>query len=144
MSTDATNHEHRFSVRSFTLVAAVVLLTLLVIYLSGFAAYVYLSGGPSGIHQRSVTRSLAEWEQEHRSVSSHEDAIRTANMLEYAQQYYVPGGEYRSTPEIEAALQMQRRETIEAFVKALRDYTGEDFGTDSAQWLKYLHDQTTE
>lgn len=144
MSFDVIRYAQRFSVRRLALFALAVLLTALVAYVISGIAYIYNSGGPVGIHQRNVTRELTEWKQTYGKVSSHHEAIRTAEMLEYVQSYYVPAEGYRSTPEIEAAQQIQRRETTDTFIEVLRDYTGKDFGTDSAQWLNYLHGQSTE
>jgi hypothetical protein len=121
-----------------------VLLSILAICLIGYVFFGIVSNHAVGVHQRSVTRSLAEWKQEYGNISSHRDAIRTAEMLEYVQRYYVPAEGYRSSPEIETALQMQRQETVESFVAALRRFSGKDFGTDSGQWLKYLSVQKTE
>ena len=101
-------------------------------------AGVALPGYFVGIHQQSVTASLAEWGSEYRNIESQHDAIRTAEMLEYVQHHYIPGEGYRSTPEIEEELQSQRQDTIDTFVTALRAYTGEDFGTDSASWIAHL------
>jgi len=102
--------------------------------LAGLPAYVV------GIHQRSVTHSLAEWEREYSDISSLRDAIRAAEMLSYAQDYYRAAEGYRSTPPIEAALEAQRADTVHSIVAALRDHTGKDFETDAAQWLAYLLD----
>ncbi len=90
------------------------------------------------VHQRDVTRALAEWQTEYSRILSPQDAIRTAEMLAYVQGYYVPANGYRGTPETEAALQSQRKATIDCFVEALHTYTGEDFGADSEKWLEYL------
>lgn len=91
-----------------------------------------------GVHQRSVTQSLSEWKTEYSTIESQHDAVRTAEMLEYVQSYYLPSEGYRSTPEIESSLQSQRQVTIDAFVAALRKYTHEDFGADSAKWLGHI------
>ena len=130
--------------RRLTLTAGLVLLTILAFCLICYVVFGIVSDHAVGIHQRSVTRSLAEWKQDYGNVSSHHDAIRTTEMLEYVQRYHVPAEGYNSSPEIETALQMQRQETVEAFVAALRRFTGKDFGTDSGQWLKYLSVQKTE
>ena len=97
-----------------------------------------------GIHQRSVTRELANWQTEYSSIESPQDAERTAEMLEYVQRYYVPGEGYHSTPEIEAELQNQRRDTVDSFVTSLSEYTGKDFGTDSEKWLTFLRSSRSE
>jgi hypothetical protein len=113
--------------------AAIVILPLAFVWaLAAFPQYV------SGVHQRGVTRELAQWRTEYSAIATRHDAVRTAEMLEYVQHYYVPGQGYRSTPEIEAALQSQRQDTIGAFVAALRAYTGADCGSDTAKWLEYL------
>lgn len=91
-----------------------------------------------GVHQRSVTQSLAEWKTEYSTIQSQYDAVRTVEMLDYVQTYYVPGDGYRSTPNVESALEFQRKDTIDAFVSALRNYTNEDFGTNSVKWLEHL------
>lgn len=88
-------------------------------------------------HQRSVTRSLAQWEAEYGRVRSWTEADRAIGMLEYVQWYYVPGPGYRSDPQTEAALEAQRARTVAAIVAALRDFTGEDFGTDAARWRQW-------
>ena len=90
------------------------------------------------VHQRGVTQELAKWNTEYSSIESHYDAVRTAEMLGYVQRYYVPGEGYRGTPRIEDALQLQRQDTIDSLVASLRDFTGEDYGTDSDKWLTFL------
>jgi hypothetical protein len=57
-----------------------------------------------GIHQKSVTRSLADWEKDYGRVGSWNEADRAIGMLEYVQRYYVPGPGYRSSPQVEEAL----------------------------------------
>jgi hypothetical protein len=119
------------------LIPAVLLVLAIVIW-----AAVTLPAHMVGVYQRSVTQSLLEWKTEYSTIESQHDAVRTAEMLEYVQWYYVPGDGYRSTPEIEAVVQSQRQDTIDAFVAALRNYTNEDFGTDSAKWLAHLESST--
>jgi hypothetical protein len=92
-------------------------------------------------HQRSVTRSLADWAAEHGTVNSWAEADRAIGMLEYVQWYYVPGPGYRSDPETEAALEAQRARTVAAIVAALRAFTGADFGTDAAAWRAWRQRQ---
>ncbi len=91
----------------------------------------------TGIHQQSVTRSLAEWEKEYRQIHNLEDARRSIDMLEYVQSYYLPGPGYRSDKKTEAKLNAQRAQTVHAIVSALREFTGEDFGPDAAKWQKW-------
>lgn len=97
-----------------------------------------LSNYMVGIHQRSVTQSLMDWKVKYSNIETHRDAVRTAEMLGYVQEYYVPAEGYGSTSEIEAALESQRQETIDAFISSLRAFTNEDFGNDSKKWLAYL------
>src|SRR4051794_8629011 len=66
------------------------------------------------IHQRSVTRSLAEWEAEYGRVQTWPEADRAIGMLEYVQWYYVPAPGYHSDPDTEAVLQAQRARTVAA------------------------------
>ena len=114
--------------------------TLLLVFGAGIAwGVAVLPAYFVGSHQRDVTRTLAEWKAEYSGISSHGDAVRTAEMLEYVQGYYVVGEGYRSRPHVEDALKVQRQETVDSFVTALQAYTNQDFGTDSAKWLDYLN-----
>lgn len=94
--------------------------------------------GPASIHMRSVKNELADWEQEHRTIRDWRQAWQAAGMLEYVRVYYVPGEGYRSTPEYETELAAQRDRTLSAIVTGLREYTGQDFGTDAAEWKEWL------
>ena len=87
-----------------------------------------------GVHQRSVTRSLAAWEVEYSQVRNDAEADRAIDMLEYVQDYYVPGPGYHSDARTEAALETQRARTVDAIVTALREFSGQDFGADAAKW----------
>lgn len=95
-----------------------------------------------GVHKRNVMLELSDWKSEYSKIKSQHDAVRTAEMLEYAQSYYLPGEGYRSSDTIESALHTQRQETIDAFVLSLREYTKKDFGDDSEKWLTYLRSST--
>jgi hypothetical protein len=86
------------------------------------------------VHQRSVTRELAEWAEEYRLVRTWAEADRGINMLEYVQWYYVPAEGYRSDPSTEAALETQRTATVNSIVAGLREFTGQDFGSDLTKW----------
>jgi hypothetical protein len=55
-------------------------------------------------------------------------------MLEYVQHYCVPGPGYHSDEKTEAKLEFQRVRTLKAIVAALKEFTGQDFGTDVEQW----------
>jgi hypothetical protein len=94
-----------------------------------------------GIHVRSVTRSLAMWEKEYEHVDDWQEADRAIGMLQYVRGYYVPGPGYHSDAQTEAALEAQRARTLAAIAEALRDFTGEDFGTDAARWRAWRQKQ---
>lgn len=116
------------------------LIAVLVLVLIGalWAAVDVFSTRIPGAHQRSVTRELAAWAVEYGVIQSHDDAVRTAEMLGYVQHYYVVQDGCRSTADIEAALESQREETVAALIAALREYSGADFGADSDKWLAHL------
>ena len=94
-----------------------------------------------GFHQKSVTRELAAWEQDEARVTSWDEADHAIGMLGYVQNYYVPGPGYRSDPQIEAALDSQRARTLAAIASALREFTGQDFGTDAERWRAWWLEQ---
>jgi hypothetical protein len=87
-----------------------------------------------GVHQRAITRELADWAVEYRQVRNEREVDRAIDMLEYVQRYYVPGRGYCSDARTEAALEDQRAETVEAVVAGLQEFTGQDFGADVARW----------
>jgi hypothetical protein len=91
-----------------------------------------------GIHQRSTTNSLADWEREYGQVHTWEEAQRAIDILEYVQRYYVPGKGYRSDQKTEAKLEAQRARTVQAIVAALKEFTGQDFGADAEQWREWV------
>jgi hypothetical protein len=91
----------------------------------------------AGVHQRSVTRSLAEWDTEYASVTNDASAIAAAEMVGYISHYYVPGPGYRGPADVEAALERQRADTVQHLVDALQHYTGLDYGTNTQQWAKW-------
>lgn len=92
------------------------------------------------IHQENVKRELIAWRGEHGEVTNWREAGRTAGMLEYIQNYYVAGGGYRGTRRSDELLEAERARTSDAFVAALQRFTGEDFGTDAAQWRAYIRE----
>jgi hypothetical protein len=94
-----------------------------------------------GLHQKSITRELAAWEQDEARVTNWDEADHAIGMLEYVQNYYVPGPGYRSNPQTEAALESQRARTLAAIAVALREFTGEDFGTDAERWRAWRNEQ---
>ena len=90
-----------------------------------------------GVHQKSVTRSLAAWCVEDARITNDASAIHAAEMVGYIASYYVPGSGYRGPLEIEAALEKQRRESIERIVDSLARYTGLDYGTNVKRWTEW-------
>lgn len=90
-----------------------------------------------GFHQKSVTRSLADWGRETATITNDASAIHAAEMIGYMSSYYVPGPGYRGPDETEAALEQQRRESIELVVAALQRYTGLDYGADPERWIEW-------
>jgi hypothetical protein len=73
-------------------------------------------------HQQSTTREIAAWGQEFSRIHNPNDAARAAEMVEYIRNYYVVSDGYRSDTDADAALENQRRETIERINAALRKY----------------------
>jgi hypothetical protein len=91
----------------------------------------------TGIHHRSVTRSLAEWRMEYGSITNDAFAVTAGEMVGYIPRYYVPGPGYRSSVEIEAALERQRADTLRHLIDALQQYTGLDYGTNTQKWEQW-------
>lgn len=90
-----------------------------------------------GFHQRSVTRSLAAWAPEAATITNDVSAVHAAEMVGYMSHYYVPGEGYRGPAAVEAALEAQRRKSIDLVVASLQRYTGLDYGTNVEQWTKW-------
>jgi len=119
---------------------------LVVAFLAGIAVVVPCAGvawrlievGPAGIHQISVTKEMAGWEQEYRTVHDWRQAWKAAGMLGYTRTYYVPGPGYRGSVQTEAELEAQRERTLAAIAAGLREFTGQDFATDAAKWKEWL------
>jgi hypothetical protein len=97
-----------------------------------------------GIHQRSTTRELAEWEKEFSQIRNKDEAIQAVNMLRYVQGYYVPGPGYHSDSATEAALEEQRQKTMSTIAGALEAYTGERYGVDVEKWEAWRDSQMHE
>jgi hypothetical protein len=97
--------------------------------------------GPAGIHQTSVMNELAAWEREYSTPRDGREALRAAEMLEYIQNNYVPSPGYRGSVKTETELEAQRTRTQETIVAGLRQFTGQDFGTDVAKWQEWLQQQ---
>ena len=94
-----------------------------------------------GVHQRSVTRSLAKWAQEDSVITNDASAVHTAEMVGYVSRYYVPGDGYRGPAEVERALETQRRRTIGQLVASLQRYTGLAYGTNVERWTEWARQQ---
>lgn len=90
-----------------------------------------------GVHQKSVTRSLAAWGVGAARITNDASAIHATEMLRYIGSYYVPGPNYRGPLEVEAALERQRRESTERIVAALERYTGLEYGTNAQRWTQW-------
>ncbi len=114
---------------------------LTLIFVGCAATWTFLPPYLIGIHQRDVTRSLAEWQAEYSQIETNNDAIRAAEMLGSVQTYYPVADGYRSTAEIEFRLEEQRENTINALIQALRDFTNQDHGRDADEWLEILIEQ---
>jgi hypothetical protein len=82
----------------------------------------WLTRKGTAIHHRSITRSLAEWEQEDSQIRTPEDAEHARGMLEYIRGYYPVGPGNRSDLETEAALEAQRAKTLRTIKAALDEY----------------------
>jgi len=91
-----------------------------------------------GFHQKGVTRSLAAWAPEAASITNDASAIHAAEMVRYMSSYYVPGGGYRGPAAVEAALERQRRDSINLVVVSLERYTGLDYGTNVERWIEWV------
>jgi hypothetical protein len=81
-----------------------------------------------GLHQRSVTHELSDWEREYSEIHNPAEANRAAEMLQYIQGYYVPGPGYRSDRGTEAALEIQRKQTLDAISRSLEEFTAARHG----------------
>jgi hypothetical protein len=127
--------------RHSRLVAILAGLTVLAI-VSAPLAWNRLETWGVGLHQRSVTQELANWEQECGRVTSEAEVDRAVGMLEYISGYYVPADGYRSNPQTEAALEAQRAKTLSTIAGALREYTGKDLGPDAKAWRDWLATQS--
>jgi hypothetical protein len=100
----------------------------------GLYAWWNLGASIAGIHQRSTTRELRNWEQEYGRVGDWQEADHAIDMLEYVQHYYGPGPGYRSDLQTEADLESQRARTLAAIAVGLQRFCGEDLGTDVSRW----------
>jgi len=104
----------------------------------------HASSMPVRNHQRSVTRTLADWEKEYGQVRNVREAERAIDMLEYVQGYYVPTAGYHSDAQTEALLEAQRTKTLRAIAGALERFSGQDFGVDVTRWREWQQRHGTE
>ena len=84
---------------------------------------------------RCITRELASWQQQYSEVKDLNEAHRYIDLLSYVKTYYT----YEDTPEyvgseIASVLSSQRARTLQSIANALKDFTGQDFGTDGKAW----------
>lgn len=93
------------------------------------------------VHQKSVTRELAEWGQEYSTINNDADAIRAAAMVGYMSHYYVPSSGYRGSVEVETALEKQRRLSIDRVVASLELYTGLHYGASVERWTEWASER---
>ena len=70
-------------------------------------------------------------------------AVHTAEMIEYMHNYYFPGPGSRAPVEIEAALEKQRRESVELVAVSLERYTDLKYGTKTLLWTRRAEEQKT-
>ena len=94
-----------------------------------------------GRHQRSVTKSLAEWGREYATITNDASAVAAAGVVGYMSTYYVPGPGYHGPMDVETALEAQRRASIARVAEALERYTGLAYGTNVQRWKEWAEDQ---
>lgn len=129
--------------RIVTRAAIALVAAALCVLLFKFVAVPQITSFAAATHQRSVTRSLAEWANDYGKPQNDDEATRAVDMLEYIPTYYPLQDGYRSDSETEAALERQRVETISAIIVGLRDFSGQDFGSNASKWRQWLdsHDR---
>ena len=112
----------RFGLRGLLLSFFLVCLLLVAVFRGVPALIDYLGKATVAIHQRDVTRSLNEWGAEYSQISSERDAGRAREMMDYIKTYYVPSDGYRADPATEAALEAQRKRTIDQITSSLNEW----------------------
>lgn len=83
---------------------------------------------------------MENWEREYRTLHDWREAWQAAGMLDYVKWYYAPGPGYRGSARTVAELQAQRARTLDAIAAGLREFTGQDLGTDTDRWRKWIAD----
>jgi hypothetical protein len=109
-----------------------------------WASWVWLAMNVTSIHQKNVTRELAEWGQEYSVINDDASAIRAAEMVEYMSWYYVPSPGYRGPADVEAAKESQRRKSIDRVVAALEKYTGLKLGANPERWAAWAKERVND
>lgn len=94
-----------------------------------------------GIHQKSITQELDQWGREYAIITNDASAVAAAGIIGYMNGYYVPGPGYRGPVDIEAALEAQRRDSINRVVAALERYTDLDYGTNAQRWTAWIEER---
>ena len=127
----------RFTTRSLLAVTAALALCCA----SATLGWLWLAQKGVELHQRAVTRELTEWGNEYAQISDDASAIRTAEMIEYIDTYYVPSDGYRGSIEAERDLETARANSLRQLVEALNAYTGLGFGDDYSAWSRWADSQ---
>jgi hypothetical protein len=91
-----------------------------------------------GRHQIAITEELVVRERRCTQITNRKGAADAIAMLDFLQDYYVPGPAYRGSRESELALESQRRRTMRAYATALEVYTGKSHDLDVAAWQSWL------
>jgi hypothetical protein len=112
----------KFSLRTLLISVAVVCLLLTFAFRALPAAIDYLQKAAVAAHQRGVTVSLVAWGEQYSQISSQHDASRAMEMIGYIETYYVPRDGYRADPRTDAALEDQRKRTIEQLTAAVIEW----------------------
>jgi hypothetical protein len=95
----------------------------------------------TAIHQKNVTRELAEFGDEYSTITDDASAIRAAEVVAYMSWYYVPAPGYRGPADVEAALEAQRRKSIDRVVASLERYTGLKYGANAKRWAEWAQER---
>jgi hypothetical protein len=123
-----------------------IVLACIAVVLAGGALWVWvvrpsIVAYGTALHQKNVTRELAEWGEEYSVVKDDASAVRAAEIVVYMSWYYVPSSGYRGPADVEAALEAQRRKSIARVVASLEQYTGLRFGANPKRWEQWAQEQ---
>jgi hypothetical protein len=89
-------------------------------------------------HQQNVTLELKQLGKEFSNITNREEALRSAEMIEYVIKYYPVGPGYRSDPQTEQNLEKQRIITLNAIQNGLRQFTKQDGDNDPNKWKEII------